>query len=322
MRIVVASAYVPFRHDRNARLVRELTETLRGRGHEAAAVLLPYQPVDADPVEQSLGFRMLDLAECGGTPTDRLIALGEPAHALRHPHKTLWDIGSCRGRPEGMGRSDALYRGEARKVYPAIHRADRSWDTRVLYPPVAWAEELEVADSEPYFFWAGSMYADSRPELMLEAMRFVKTGCGLVMMPEGLTRHGAGPLLRRIEQWDLGARVELVFDASPAQRRDRLRRSLGCVSVGFDQVAPEDAVIEAFYARVPVFTVWDSGAPAGIIQNGINGLSLEPNPRLLAVAMNRVAGEPSYRRELGEAAYQLIERLGISWDYVAERLLA
>lgn len=322
MRIVVASAYVPFRHDRNARLVRELTETLRGRGHQAAAVLLPYQPIDADPVEQALGFRMLDLGECGGTPTDRLIALGEPAHALRHPHKTLWDIGSCRGKPRGLERSDALYRSEARKVYPAIHRADRSWNTKVLYPPVADAAEIGVADAEPYFVWAGSMYADSRPELALEAMRFVKTGCGLVVMPEGLTRHGAESLHRRIEQWDLGSRVEVILDATPAQRRERLRRALGCLSVGFDQEAPEDAVVEAFHARVPVFTVMDGGSPAGIVQHGINGINLEPNPRLLAVAMNRVAGEPAYRRELGEAGHQLISRLGISWDYVAERLLA
>jgi glycosyltransferase involved in cell wall biosynthesis len=322
MRIVVASAYVPFRHDRNARLVTELTAMLRRRGHQAEAVLLPYQPTDADPVEQALGFRLLDLSECGGTPIDRLIALGEPAHALRHPHKTLWAVGSCRGKLEGLNRADAQYRCEARKIYYANQQANYSHGGEVLYPPLLDPTALRPADARTHFVWAGSMVANARPEFALEAMRFVRTTCSLVMMPEGLTSSQATALHQRIEEWDLGGRVELIPDAPPTERHECLRHALGCLSVGLNQEAPEDAIIEAFHARVPVLTVEDSGAPAWMIEHGVNGVKLEPSPRLLAVAMNRLAGEPSYRRDLGEGAFRLLEKLGVSWDHVAEALVA
>ena len=164
MRIVVASAYVPFRHDRNARLVTELTMTLRRRGYQAEAVLLPYQPIDADPVEQTLGFRMLDLSECSGSPIDRLIALGEPAHALRHPRKTLWRVGSCRRMNPRLERADAQYCSEARKVYYATHQAKHCFGGDVLYPPLLDATPLQPADAQAHFVWAGSMYANARPE--------------------------------------------------------------------------------------------------------------------------------------------------------------
>jgi hypothetical protein len=322
MRIVVASAYVPFHHDRNARLVAELCATLRGLGHQAEEVLLPYRPTDADPIEQALAFRMLDLSDSGGSPIDRLIALGEPAHALRHPHKILWVIGSRRGPHPGYDRADIVHRSEARQVYYAAHQPGYPRGTRVLYPPLLDPAGLEPAEAEPHFVWAGSMYDDSRPELALEAMRFVLTGCGLVMMPEGLTPRAGASLRRRIEEWDLSSRVEVIADAAPAERRRRLQHALGCLCVGCDQEAPEDAVIEAFHARVPVLTVGDSGAPRWMIQHGVNGVNLEPSPRLLAATMNRLAGEPSYRRELGEGAFQSLTRLSISWDYVAESLLA
>ena len=322
MRIVVASAYVPFRHDRNARLATELTATLRKHGHQADAVLLPYQPTDADPVEQALGFRMLDLAECAGTRIDRLIALGEPAHALLHPHKTLWSVGSCRGKLGGLERADAQYRREARKIYYANPQANYPHGGDVLYPPLLETAALHPAEAGTHFVWAGSMYSDARPEFALEAMRFVGMTCNLVMMPEGLTPPQEAGLRRRIAEWDLEGRVELIPDASPTERHQRLRHALGCLSVGLNQEAPEDAIIEAFHARVPVLTVADSGAPASMIAHGVSGVEVDPNPRLLAMLMNKVAGDPAYRRELGEGGFGLLQSLGVSWDRVAEALVA
>lgn len=322
MRIVVASAYVPFRHDRNARLVKELAATLRKRGHLVDTVLLPYQPIDADPVEQALAFRLLDLRECSGTRIDRLIALGEPAHALRHSHKTLWAVGSCRGTPRGMERSDSKYRSEARKVFHATHAPAHHPGLPVLYPPLLDTTGLDPADPRPEFVWAASMCTDARPDLLLEAMQFVRPDCRLVMMPDRLLPPQAAALRHKIEGWGLGSRIELVPNPSPPERRERLRHALGCLAVGIDQEAPEDAIVEAFHARVPVLTVADSGAPRGMIANGHDGIVVEPDPRLLAIAMNRLAGEPSYRRALGEKAFHSLEVQGISWAHVAEKLVA
>ncbi|MGL4555433.1 MAG: glycosyltransferase family 4 protein, partial [Gemmataceae bacterium] len=95
MNILVATCYVPFTHDRNARLARELVAELTRRGHRADAVLVPFHP-DGDPAEQRLALRLLDLTEAAGGPVDRLIAIGEPATALRHPNLTAWYADTAR----------------------------------------------------------------------------------------------------------------------------------------------------------------------------------------------------------------------------------
>ena len=120
------------------------------------------------------------------------------------------------------------------------------------------------------------MYADAEPEFALEVMRFVRTTRSLVLMPQGLTPPQAKGIHRLIDEWDLEGRVELIPNASPAQRHDRLRHALGCLSVGMAQEAPEDAILEAFHARVPVLTVSDSGAPAWMITHAPSPVSSRP----------------------------------------------
>ncbi|HEY1715421.1 MAG TPA: hypothetical protein VGG07_21135 [Solirubrobacteraceae bacterium] len=84
MRIVVASAYVPF-GDRDGH-ADELAGRLRAAGHVVEQIWLP---VDSDParhVERELTVALTDVSDAG----DMLIAVRPPAHLLRHPRKVVW----------------------------------------------------------------------------------------------------------------------------------------------------------------------------------------------------------------------------------------
>ena len=106
------------------------------------------------------------------------------------------------------------------------------------------------------------------------------------------------------------------------ERRERLRRCLGLLALHVDQPAPDDAVIEALHARRPVLTFQDTAAAAGLIEDGVSGANLPPDPRMLALAMNRLGGDPGHARRLGDGAYATLGRDGINWALVAERLLS
>jgi glycosyltransferase involved in cell wall biosynthesis len=51
-------------------------------------------------------------------------------------------------------------------------------------------------------------------------------------------------------------------------------------------------------------------------------LIVPPEPRALAEAMDRLYEDRALAQRLGEAGPAAIERLGITWDRVLERLLA
>ncbi len=155
MRVVIAAAYVPFLEDDGLRVVEDLERELAARGHRADTVKLPFAP--ANTAEQTLGLRLLDLSESSGDRIDRLIAVGAPICALRHPHKTAWLLNS----PENRAPADAatishnFYLHECKKVFavsPSVAEEIKQVhgkEAPVLRPPppgsrgVAWDHVIE-----------------------------------------------------------------------------------------------------------------------------------------------------------------------------------
>jgi hypothetical protein len=84
LRIVVASAYVPF-EDRDGR-ADTLAERLRTAGHVVEQIWLPVDPDPARRVERDLAVALTDVSDAG----DVLIAVRAPADLLHHPRKVVW----------------------------------------------------------------------------------------------------------------------------------------------------------------------------------------------------------------------------------------
>lgn len=320
MNILVATCYTPFTHDRNVRLARELSAEFSRRGHQSDAVLLPRHP-HTDLASQSLALRLLDLTESAGNPVDRLVTLGEPAMALRHPHQIAWSVDITRPA------SEPFFGTARRAFYASLLDAKRRYTGLPLYPPLADTSGLEPGETEPVYLWAGTLASAGRASHALEAMRFVSRSLRLTMLisdepsaPD--TASALDALRQRVAEWSLTDRIEFVLRPTPAQRRERLRHCLGLLALHHDQPAPEEVVIEALHARRPVLTFDDTAAAAGLIENGLNGVKQPPDPRLLALDMNRLAADPAWNRQLGEGAFASLARHGITWSHVAERLLS
>ena len=78
--------------------------------------------------------------------------------------------------------------------------------------------------------------------------------------------------------------------------------------------------VEAFASRKAVITCHDSGGPAELVEDGVNGFVCDPTPESLARALRRVADDATLAERLGAAAFERGSQL--SWGETVSRLTA
>jgi glycosyltransferase involved in cell wall biosynthesis len=71
-----------------------------------------------------------------------------------------------------------------------------------------------------------------------------------------------------------------------------------------------------------VRTTTDSGGVVELVKDGFNGLVVDPEPRALADAMDRLYLDREATRRMGQNAHARLSVLKISWPHVIERLLS
>jgi glycosyltransferase involved in cell wall biosynthesis len=90
----------------------------------------------------------------------------------------------------------------------------------------------------------------------------------------------------------------------------------------FDEDSYGYVTLEAFHSHKPVLTCNDSGGTNELIEDGLNGLILEPTPQALAAGMDSLWANKQRARDMGESAQQTLARHRIDWDYILDTLLA
>ena len=91
MKILVGTAFVPFRRRSVDMAAQELCRTLSSCGHEARIVRVPVLASNVNRLgDVALANRLLDWRESGGAMGDALIALEFPAYLIRHSRKSIW----------------------------------------------------------------------------------------------------------------------------------------------------------------------------------------------------------------------------------------
>ncbi|MGE5645387.1 MAG: glycosyltransferase family 4 protein [Acidobacteriota bacterium] len=337
MRIAIVTNWVPFLRGGAERLADGLLENLRARGHEAVLVKLPFrwQPPEK-VVEHMLACRAVRIRNA-----DRIIGLKFPAYYVPHPDKTLWLVHQFRqaydlwGTPhqdlpathEGLRirdvvrASDSRFLRECRRTYaisPVVSERLRRFngiDAETLYPPFADASGFVCESYGDTVFCPGRITAVKRQHLAVEAMRYVETPVRLIVAGEPETPED----LARIEAAAAGLedRVRIIPRfITEREKRDLYANALACACVPYD----EDfgyVTLEAYLSRKPVLTCTDSGGAAMLVPG-----ALPADARALAAAMDALYNDRRRARELGEAGYEAVRALDLSWDNVVARLMA
>ena len=77
--------------------------------------------------------------------------------------------------------------------------------------------------------------------------------------------------------------------------------------------------VEAFASRRAVVTCRDSGGPAELVRDGVNGLVVDPTPDALGRAMGRLLDDPALAERMGSAAHEAGARL--TWPETVRQLV-
>jgi glycosyltransferase involved in cell wall biosynthesis len=345
MRVLIASTIVPFIEGGGTFIVDWLETVLRERGHEVDVLKIPFWSHYRDMPAQTLALRLLDVTHHG----DRLIAIRPPSYLLRHPAKVLWFIHHHRGaydlwgteyqdlpntpfglaHREAIVNSDHLAFSEARSIFTNSAEVARRLkiyndvEAQVLYPPVLKPERFHCAEYGDYILYMSRIAHHKRQDLAVEAMRYVKTSVRLVIAGKGDETSSEDKLRRDVDRWGLSDRVTLHLKwISEEEKIKLMSRCLGTIYIPFHEDSYGYPSLEAHHASKCVVTTTDAGGASELIVNGENGLVTEPSPAALAEAMDRLYLNRKLAQELGRSGIARIERLGITWDRVVERLLA
>jgi glycosyltransferase involved in cell wall biosynthesis len=117
----------------------------------------------------------------------------------------------------------------------------------------------------------------------------------------------------------LASRVKLIGRIDERQLLDHLANCRAVCFPPFD----EDygfVTVEAFASRKPVITCTDSGGPAELVVDGVNGKVCAPRPDSLAIALREIMETPSLAERLGKAGLEHVSEM--TWPKAVRRLLA
>ncbi len=335
MRIAVCRPQVPFARGGVEIFVDDLVDELRGRGHDADLVTVPFKWYPAETVlTQAFLWRLLDLEEADGRRVDLVIATKFPSYVVRHPNKVVWLVHQFRQAYEldrttlgqfGESPEDRAIRrrvqgldrvalGEARRVFATSRnvadRLERSTGIAAEVMPHPPQELAYRCDGYGEFVLSvGRLDRAKRIDLLIEAAKH--GGFPIVIA-------GDGPDRERLESIANDA-VRFVGRVSEAELADLYA---GCLAVFYAPVDEDFGMVpyEAFLSEKPVVTTTDAGGPLEVVADRSTGLVVEPRAEELADACAWLGAHVDDARAWGRAGRELAQR--VTWDATIAKLLS
>lgn len=344
MRIAVITSGLPFGEGGHLVIVRSLVRALRDAGHSAEVVVTPQNRFG----RQAAAYLATWLTDVGvgqdGRRIDQVITFRYPSYAVRHDAHVCWLNHRMR---EYYDLWDEFEKGltganrakeRVRRFF--IHRADR-WllahnvtrlfaqsrtvGTRlrrfggitadVLYPPPP-PRPYRCDRYGDYLFAVSRLTPLKRLDLLVRALaRPEAAGVRCVIAGDGEMRRDLQGLVASL---GLESRVQLIGAVDEEQLVAHLA---ACRAVCFP-ARDEDfgfVTVEAFASRKAVITCTDSGGPAELVHDGVEGLVTAPTPEALAPALGRLANDEALACRMGEAGLQVGSSM--TWAETVDRLV-
>ena len=322
-------------------IARELVRALGEAGHEARIIVTP-QNRFGHQASAYLATWLTDLTSSEGRPIDQVISLRYPSYAVRHRRHVCWLNHTMReyydlwdGFSATLSRRARL-KERVRKAF--IHAADRylltrlsrlfvqsrtvqqrmavwqSLNSTILYPPAP-QRDYRCDGYGPAFLFVSRLTRLKRADLLVRALATPAAGAiRLVIAGDGEERPALEQLAAELHVTD---RITFTGRLSDDQLLDELAT---CRAVCFPPFQEDYGfvTVEAFASRKAVITCRDSGGPAELVEDAVNGLVCEPTPQSLSAALRRVMDDSGEAERMGAAA--LVAGSKLNWPSVVAEL--
>ena len=343
-RIAVVTSSPPFVEGGHLVIARALVGALRAEGHDSCLITTPQNRFGRQ-ASAYLATWLTDVGvDAAGQPIDQVITLRYPSYVVRHPRHVCWLNHRMREYYDLWDRFSGTLSARARMKERArrwlIHRTDRHFLTRrvqrlyaqsrtiqarlqqwggitseVLYPPAP-LRPYRCDQYGDYLFMVSRLTPLKRVDLALRALAEpMAAGIRCVIAGEG---EEANALLKLRRQLDLDDRVEFIGRIDDRTLLDHLARCRAVIFPTFN----EDygfVTVEAFSSAKAVITCRDSGGPAELVGDGVNGFVSDPTAESLARAMRAVIDDRPLAIRLGEAGAAVATTM--TWPAAVQKLL-
>jgi glycosyltransferase involved in cell wall biosynthesis len=343
-RIAVVTSSPPMAEGGHMVIARSLVQALRDAGHQADVIVTPQNRFGRQAAEY-LATWLTDVETTHAGPIDQVISLRYPSFAVRHPRHVCWLNHTMREYYDLWDRFYAQLgrRGRAKERVrrTVIRQADRLLLTRnvdrlfvqsktiqkrlgmwpslrstVLYPPAP-QRPYRCDRHGDFIFMVSRLTALKRTDLFIRAMAHpAAAGLKAIIAGDGEDRDRLAALIRELGVSD---RITMAGAASPAQLVQYLAN---CRAVCFPPL-DEDygfVTVEAFVSHKAVVTCTDSGGPAELVEDGVNGFVCEPTPEALALRFRELMDDQALAERLGANAHARGAQL--TWPDAVRQLTA
>ena len=214
---------------------------------------------------------------------------------------------------DGIGRGEGAIASSVALSSTVAGRADyfpAGESVPVAHAP-SWRHGLHGGRGS-YLFTVSRLDAPKRIDLLIRAMEHVHR-------PVPLRIAGTGPqegALRELAGAD--SRITLTGFLSDAYLADAYAGSLAVLFAPYQ----EDygyITLEAMLSGKPVITTTDAGGPVELIEDGVSGLIVEPDPAAIGAAIERLLSHGRGARRMGKVGLERARR--VNWDEVVSKLL-
>jgi len=343
--ILICTTQVPFTTGGAESHVEGLRRALVAAGYRAEIVALPfkwYPP--AEIMRGAMAWRMLDLSAANGQPVDLLIGMKFPAYLVAHERKVLWILHQHRAAyklwgtqfddlstyPEGVRvrewirHCDERFIPEARKVFAnskaVAERLERynNIESEPLYHPPPLAGRLKAGEQGEYIFYPSRLEPQKRQDLLIEAMRLVRTPVKLILAGSSAETKRYEDL---IKTQGVSDRVTMRGFVTDDELVELYANSLGVCYLPFD----EDygyVTLEAMLSGKPVVVPSDGGGAAEFVEHNSTGMIVQSEPQAIADCLDSLYADRARARRMGELGLEKIRALNLSWEHVVEKVIS
>lgn len=335
MDICVCGAQAPFLRGGAELHMDNLVAAFRAAGHRAELVRLPVAWEQERLFDSALAWRMVPV------DADLVVATNFPSYFVRHPRKVVWLFHQHRGAYDaadspwsGFGLDDESL--ETQRLLSdwdtrALEEAERLYSTSAtvadrlarynglvatpLAHPPPLHDRLRPGPSGNQVFLPTRLAANKRPELLVEALAFARSGTGAVIAGEGPLRAELEASARRL---GVGDRLALAGFVTDDELIDHYANALAVVYAPFD----EDygyVTLQAFLAGKPVICAKDSGGVLEWVEDGVTGIVTDGSAEAIGAAIDRLAADRALAARMGEEGRRRVA--GLAWAPVVDTLI-
>jgi len=340
MKVLVTANTVPYMRGGAEYHIQGLIQQLKNRGHEVETIRFPFWfSPDQDILNLMAHCRGLNFGQPNGIRIDKLISLQFPAYGVQHHDHRVWVMHQHRSvyelyKPELATQKQKEFRqkvidfdnqvlgnipkrfANSKRVAQRLQQFNHLSSTPLYHPPFGF-ERFYNEDDQAYIFYPSRLESLKRQDLLIKAARYITSPVKILLAGDGGQKQ---TFMELVNQYQLHDKVRFLGRITESEKLAFYANALAVFFAPFD----EDygyITLEAMLSAKPVITCTDSGGPLEFVNHNESGYVLEPEPEIIAAAIDELYYNRTRAQEMGQYGLESYQKKNISWENVVNQLL-